>query len=71
MIKIKLEIIREEFGGVSEVKEKKTLQIPLTWLNPFRRHRRKPNEEAVEAISAPQAEDEDERPEGWIHPPLP
>lgn len=71
MIKINVEIVREELGGVGEVEKKKSFQIPLLWLNSFRRRRRKPEQEPGEAVSIQKVEEEDERPEGWIHPPLP
>jgi hypothetical protein len=65
MVKIKIEIV----GGDKAVPEKGVgWRIPLKWLNPFRfKHKIQPDPEA----SNEEKGEENERPEGWVHPPFP
>ncbi len=71
MVKLKIDIGRGELEGEEAVKKKKPSRIPFWMLNPFSWRKRKLDEEPVEAVSPRQEKEENERPEGWIHPPLP
>jgi len=65
MMKIKIEIV----GDDREVPEKEIdWRIPLKWLTPFRfKHHIQP-----EPDTAGKGEgEENQRPEGWVHPPFP
>ncbi len=71
MVKIIIDIVHGEIEGEEAEKKKKPSLIPFWWLNPFRWRKRKLDEESVEAVSPQQEKEENKRPEGWIHPPLP
>jgi hypothetical protein len=65
-MKIKIQIVDVSTG---EKKKEVSWRIPLKWLNPFRF--RKPSLPIEDKPRIEDKKEEDEQPEGWIHPPFP
>jgi hypothetical protein len=65
MMRIKIEIV----GDNKDMPEKEVnWRIPLKWLNPFRFMRKtRPEPDTPKGVGG----EENERPEGWVHPPFP